>query len=65
VVRALGADCRSAVGVHAAGGRVRAFVGAPDGSAWIADEVSGEGDGAAGALAARLLAVGAEGLLHG
>jgi hydroxymethylbilane synthase len=59
VVAALGADCRSAVGVHAADGRIRAFVGRPDGSAWITDEW-----GDADELAARLLAVGAEELLR-
>ncbi|HEX2086972.1 MAG TPA: hydroxymethylbilane synthase [Solirubrobacteraceae bacterium] len=61
VVAALGADCRSAVGVHAAGGRIRAFVGRPDGSAWLTDEV--EGDDAAALIAERLLAVGARELL--
>ena len=63
VVAALGADCRSALGVHAEGDRVRAFVGRPDGSAWITDEV--EGDDGAAELASRLLAVGAEELLRG
>ena len=62
VVAALGADCRSAVGVHAEGERVRAFVGAVDGSAWIVDEVEGEEGGAE--LASRLLAVGAGELLR-
>ena len=60
VVAALGADCRSAVGIHAADGRIRAFVGAPDGSAWLTDEVEADAD----ALAGRLLAAGAEGLLR-
>jgi hydroxymethylbilane synthase len=62
VVARLGADCRSAVGVHAEGARVRAFVGTVDGSRWIADEVAGEE--AASALASRLLAIGAEELLR-
>ena len=62
VIAALGADCRSAVGVHAEGERVRAFVGAVDGSAWIADEV--EGEEGAGELASRLLSVGAAELLR-
>jgi hydroxymethylbilane synthase len=39
VARALGADCESAIGVHAEGDVIRAWVGAPDGSAWISDEV--------------------------
>ena len=59
----LGADCRSALGVHAEGSRVRAFVGAVDGSKWITDSVEGE-EGSA-ELAARLLAVGAGELLRG
>ena len=63
VVGALGADCRSAVGVHAEGSRLRAFVGAVDGSRWITDAVESEQGGAE--LAARLLAVGAEELLRG
>jgi hydroxymethylbilane synthase len=38
-VRVLEADCHTPVGIHAAGGRMRAFVGAADGSAWIEDEI--------------------------
>ncbi|HEX8084066.1 MAG TPA: hydroxymethylbilane synthase [Solirubrobacteraceae bacterium] len=77
VVAGLGADCRSAVGVqametielHSAGadGRlhVRAFVGAHDGSAWIADELSGDDPSTLGAaVAERLLAAGAGELLR-
>jgi hydroxymethylbilane synthase len=67
VVAGLGADCRSALGVHATQKegrtpclRLRAFVGAPDGSAWIADEVDGE----ARELVERLRAVGAGELLR-
>jgi hydroxymethylbilane synthase len=67
VVAALGADCRSAVGVHASGLnplRVRAWVGAHDGSAWITDELEGDDPATLGArLAERLLAVGARELL--
>ena len=63
VVARLGADCRSAMGVLADGATIRAFVGSVDGSAWITDEV--EGEEGADELATRLLAVGAEGLLHG
>ena len=63
VVAELGADCRSAVGVHADGRRLRAFVGRPDGSAWLTDEVEADEE-AAEQLAARLLAVGAEELLR-
>jgi hydroxymethylbilane synthase len=55
-VRVLGATCRTPVGIHADGARVRGFVGRPDGSAWILDEVEGlDGE----ALARRLLAAGA------
>jgi hydroxymethylbilane synthase len=61
VVAALGADCRSALGVHAQATCVRAFVGAVDGSAWITDEV--EGEAGAAELAERLLAAGAGELL--
>jgi hydroxymethylbilane synthase len=65
VVGALGADCRSAVGVHAGGGRLRAFVGAADGSAWLTDELEGDDPRAlADELAGRLLTAGAEGLLR-
>ena len=59
VVAALGADCRSAVGVHADGRTVRAFVGAPDGSAWLTDEWHDADE-----LAQRLLSAGAEELLR-
>jgi hydroxymethylbilane synthase len=68
-VAALGADCRSAVGVHAAatgggGLRLRGWAGAPDGSTWIADEFEGAEPAALGArLAERMLAVGARELL--
>ncbi len=60
---ALGADCRTPLGVHAeVGGRIalRAYVGAEDGSAWLTDELDGDEPEALGAeLAARLLAAGA------
>lgn len=65
-VRVLRADCHSAVGVHHDGAVLRAWVGAPDGSAWIRDELAGAPDEALGeAMAQRLLAAGAEELLHG
>ena len=38
VAAALGASCHTALGVLAAGGRVRAWAGLPDGSEWMADE---------------------------
>ncbi len=58
--RALGADCRSAVGVHHDGTRLRAWVGAEDGSGWVADELAGEPTEALGLeVAERLLGAGA------
>ena len=69
VVRELGADCHSAVGVHATVGTdtsvaLVAWVGAPDGSAWVRDELEGEDPEALGvAVAQRLLAAGARELL--
>jgi len=65
VVRALDADCHTPVGAHAialADGALalRAFVGAPDGSAWVRDELEGDDAEALGAaIAERLLAAGA------
>jgi hydroxymethylbilane synthase len=69
LVRALEADCHTPVGGHAralAGGRLtlRAFVGAPDGSAWVRDELAGEEPGALGIeVARRLLSSGAREVL--
>ena len=59
-VRVLEADCHTPVGVHAAGGRMRGFVGRPDGSAWVTDEIDAY-DGAE--LGRRLLAAGAREIL--
>jgi hydroxymethylbilane synthase len=63
--QALGASCHSAVGIHADGTRVRGFVGAPDGSHWIADEIpmTGAPEDAGRELAERMLAAGAAELL--
>jgi hydroxymethylbilane synthase len=59
VVRALEATCHTPVGVLAAGGVVRGFVGLPDGSEWLVEEASsGE------ALAAALLRAGATEMLR-
>jgi len=69
VVRALDADCHTPVGAHASSlpdGRVRlrAFVGAPDGSAWVRDELDGDDAEALGAaVAERLLTAGAREVL--
>ena len=59
-VRVLGATCHTPVGIHARGGTIRGFVGLPDGSAWVADELAGT-DGEA--LARRMLSAGAGELL--
>jgi hydroxymethylbilane synthase len=59
-VRVLEASCHTPVGIHAQAGAIRGFVGLPDGSAWVADEVATE-DGEE--LARRMLAAGAGDLL--
>jgi hydroxymethylbilane synthase len=64
LVRALDADCHTPVGAHAqpcdGGLRLRAFVGRPDGSQWITDELDGPDPEPLGdAVAQRLLAAGA------
>jgi hydroxymethylbilane synthase len=69
LVRALEADCHTPVGAHAqvlgAGAlRLRAFVGAADGSAWIRDELDGpEPERLGAAVAQRLLSAGAREVL--
>ncbi|HTP21484.1 MAG TPA: hydroxymethylbilane synthase [Solirubrobacteraceae bacterium] len=68
LTRALGASCNTPVGAHARvvdGGSVEltAWVGRPDGSAWVRDRLRGEAGGLGAALADRLLAVGAAELL--
>jgi hydroxymethylbilane synthase len=75
VVRSLGASCNTPLGVHArwlddrsaaAGAAIElsAWLGLPDGSHWIRDEVVGEPDAVAGELAERLRSVGAAELLR-
>jgi hydroxymethylbilane synthase len=59
-VRVLAATCHTPVGIHARDGTIRGFVGLPDGSAWVADELPEE-DGEE--LARRMLAAGAGELL--
>jgi hydroxymethylbilane synthase len=59
-VRVLEASCHTPVGIHARDGTMRGFVGLPDGSAWLADELPGA-DGET--LARRMLAAGAGDLL--
>jgi hydroxymethylbilane synthase len=67
---ALGAGCDTPLGAHAtvAGGalRLRAWIGLPDGSAWIADELTGVASDPAAlgaSVAARMRAAGAQELL--
>jgi hydroxymethylbilane synthase len=70
-VIALGASCHTPVGVHARFSHetqlaLRGFVGLPDGSAWVLDELTAsaqEPDEAGRELAARMLAAGAGELL--
>lgn len=69
LVHALGATCHTPVGAHAralADGRVilEAWVGLPDGSAWLRDEVTGQADQVGPACARRMLAAGAADLLR-
>jgi hydroxymethylbilane synthase len=68
LVQALGASCNTPVGAHArllAGGELEltGWVGLPDGSEWISDRLRGESAGLGGAVAERMLAVGAGELL--
>ncbi len=69
LVRALGADCHTPVGAHATGDGadgllLRAFVGAPDGSAWLRDDLLGPDPEELGAeVARRLQTAGADEVL--
>jgi hydroxymethylbilane synthase len=58
-VAALGASCRTPVGVFCCGDVVRGFAGLPDGSAWVLDEAPSGAE-----LAERMLAAGAAELLR-
>jgi hydroxymethylbilane synthase len=62
VVEALEASCDTPVGVHHNGTALHAFVGLPDGSAWLRDSVVAD-DGAASLLVTRLESMGARELL--
>jgi hydroxymethylbilane synthase len=69
LTRTLGASCNTPVGAHARlldGGRLelRAWIGLPDGAAWISDRVKGPPNGLGVAVANRLLAAGAGELLR-
>ncbi len=66
VVEALEASCDTPVGVHHDGTALHAFVGLPDGSAWLRDSVVADGAGEAAAaplIVARLESMGARELL--
>jgi hydroxymethylbilane synthase len=64
VVEALEASCDTPVGVHHDGTALHAFVGLPDGSAWLRDSVVDDDPGVGGAaLLARLESMGARELL--
>jgi hydroxymethylbilane synthase len=69
LVRALGADCHTPVGAHATADGdddllLRAFVGAPDGSAWLRDDLRGVDPEDLGAeVARRLQTAGADEVL--
>jgi hydroxymethylbilane synthase len=69
LVHALGASCNTPVGAHARAlgdGRltVTAWVGLPDGSAWLRDEVTGDAADVGPVCAERMLAAGAAELLQ-
>jgi hydroxymethylbilane synthase len=69
LVGALNATCNTPVGAHArllGDGRCElvAWVGLPDGSAWVRDRLEGEAVGLGGAVAKRLLSAGAGELLR-
>ena len=69
LVRALGADCHTPLGAHASADGdgdllLRAFVGAPDGSAWLRDDLRGADPEDLGAeVARRLQTAGADEVL--
>jgi hydroxymethylbilane synthase len=68
LVHTLGASCHTSVGAHAVrldDGRLQisAWVGLPDGSAWLRDSVTGDPDTVGRECAERMLAAGARDLL--
>jgi hydroxymethylbilane synthase len=68
LVAALGASCNTPVGAHARVEgdvmRLSAWVGLPDGSEWLRDEVTGDAATIGDACAQRLIAAGAADLLE-
>jgi hydroxymethylbilane synthase len=63
VVEALEATCDTPIGVHHDGVALHAFVGMPDGSAWLRDSVTATGGDAPAILLERLESMGARDLL--
>jgi hydroxymethylbilane synthase len=63
VVEALDASCDTPVGVHHDGTTLFSFVGLPDGSAWIRDQVTTTAGDAAALAVERLRTMGADELL--
>ncbi len=67
LTRVLGASCNTSVGAHArvVGDEVElsAWVGRPDGSAWLSDRLCGAAEGLGRAVAERMLSAGAAELL--
>ena len=68
LVHALGASCHTPVGAHATRRpdgllRLVGWVGLPDGSEWLHDELTGEADDVGARCAERMLAAGARELL--
>jgi hydroxymethylbilane synthase len=69
LTRALGASCNTPVGAHARvleGGSVQltGWVGRPDGSVWVRDQLRGVADGLGARVAERLVSAGAMELLR-
>jgi hydroxymethylbilane synthase len=68
LIHSLGASCNTPVGAHARsagndGLELVAWVGLPDGSAWLRDRVSGDPEGLGAIAAERMLSAGAKELL--
>jgi hydroxymethylbilane synthase len=68
LTRALGASCNTPIGAYArttGSGAIelKAWVGRPDGSAWLSDRVVGEAEGCGTVVAERLISTGAQELL--
>ena len=66
-MRRLGASCHTPIGIHAVPQgelvKLRAWIGLPDGGAWLSDQLLAAAHEAAGLMAQRLQAAGAAELL--